>query len=53
MNMVMVMAYAAVSPLILPFGLLYFVLIWAVWRYQASLRLEPLDQSPFFRVPAP
>ena len=36
MNMVMVMAYAAVSPLILPFGLLYFVLIWAVWRYQAS-----------------
>lgn len=28
------MAYAVVSPLILPFGLLYFMLLWAVWRYQ-------------------
>ena len=34
MNFVMVMAYAVVSPLILPFGLLYFILLWAVWRYQ-------------------
>ena len=34
MNFVMVLAYAAVSPLILPFGLLYFILVWAVWRYQ-------------------
>lgn len=34
MNFVMVMAYCVVSPLILPFGLLYFILLWAVWRYQ-------------------
>lgn len=34
MNFVMVLAYCVVSPLILPFGLLYFVLLWAVWRYQ-------------------
>lgn len=34
MNFVMVMAYCVVSPLILPFGLLYFLLLWAVWRYQ-------------------
>jgi hypothetical protein len=34
MNYVMAMAYAAVSPLILPFGLLYFILLWPVWRYQ-------------------
>jgi len=33
-NFVMVYAYAVVSPLILPFGLLYFILLWAVWRYQ-------------------
>lgn len=34
MNFVMVLAYAVVSPLILPFGLLYFIFLWAVWRYQ-------------------
>jgi len=34
MNFVMVLAYAVVSPLILPFGLLYFAFLWAVWRYQ-------------------
>jgi len=34
MNFVMVLAYTVVSPLILPFGLLYFVFLWAVWRYQ-------------------
>lgn len=34
MNFVMVMAYCVVSPLILPFGLLYFILLWSVWRYQ-------------------
>ena len=34
MNYVMVLAYAVVSPVILPFGLLYFVFLWAVWRYQ-------------------
>lgn len=34
MNFVMVLAYCVVSPLILPFGLLYFVFLWAVWRYQ-------------------
>lgn len=34
MNYVMVMAYAVVSPLILPFGLVYFILLWPVWRYQ-------------------
>jgi hypothetical protein len=34
MNFVMVLAYAVVSPLILPFGLIYFIFLWAVWRYQ-------------------
>jgi len=34
MNFVMVLAYCVVSPLILPFGLLYFMLLWMVWRYQ-------------------
>jgi hypothetical protein len=34
MNFVMVLAYCVVSPLILPFGLLYFIFLWAVWRYQ-------------------
>ena len=34
MNFVMVLAYCVVSPLILPFGLLYFILLWSVWRYQ-------------------
>lgn len=34
MNYVMVLAYAVISPLILPFGLLYFILLWPVWRYQ-------------------
>ena len=34
MNFVMVLAYCVVSPLILPFGVLYFVFLWAVWRYQ-------------------
>ena len=34
MNYVMVWAYALVSPIILPFGVLYFILLWAVWRYQ-------------------
>jgi Calcium-dependent channel, 7TM region, putative phosphate len=34
MNFVMVLAYAIVAPLILPFGLLYFVFLWPVWRYQ-------------------
>ena len=26
--------YAVVSPLILPLGLLYFITLWPVWRYQ-------------------
>ncbi|KFM24963.1 Uncharacterized protein RSN1 [Auxenochlorella protothecoides] len=34
MNFVMVFGYAVVSPLILPFGLIYFVLLWPIWRYQ-------------------
>lgn len=35
MNFVMVCSMSVTSPLILPFGLLYFVGLWAVWRYQA------------------
>ena len=35
MNFVMVCSMCITSPLILPFGLLYFVGLWAVWRYQA------------------
>lgn len=35
MNFVMVLAYALVAPLVLPFGLVYFALLWAVWRYQS------------------
>ena len=34
MNFVMVCSMCVTSPLILPFGLLYFVGLWAVWRYQ-------------------
>jgi hypothetical protein len=26
--------FAVVSPLIVPFGLLYFIVTWPVWRYQ-------------------
>lgn len=32
MNFVMVCSMSVTSPLILPFGLLYFVGLWAVWR---------------------
>ena len=35
MNFVMVCSMCVTSPLILPFGLLYFLGLWAVWRYQA------------------
>ncbi|KAI3425049.1 hypothetical protein D9Q98_008427 [Chlorella vulgaris] len=35
MNYVMVCSMCITSPLILPFGLLYFAGLWAVWRYQA------------------
>lgn len=35
MNFVMVCSMCVTSPLILPFGLLYFAGLWAVWRYQA------------------
>jgi hypothetical protein len=35
MNYVMVCSMCITSPLILPFGLLYFVGLWGVWRYQA------------------
>ena len=31
---VMVLAYCIISPIILPFGLLYFLGLWMVWRYQ-------------------
>jgi len=48
MNFVMVMAYCVVSPLILPFGLLYFVLLWAVWRYQ-MLYVNKLSKHYFSR----
>lgn len=35
MNYVMVCSMCITSPLILPFGLLYFLGLWGVWRYQA------------------
>ena len=31
---VMTLSYAVVSPLIIPFGALFFALIYPVWRYQ-------------------
>lgn len=34
MNLVMVLGYAVVSPLIVPFGILYVALLYPVWRYQ-------------------
>ena len=30
----MVLSYAIVAPLIVPFGLLFFLLLYPVWRYQ-------------------
>ena len=36
MNFVMVFAYCVVSPIIIPFGLLYFLGLYAVWRYQVG-----------------
>lgn len=35
-----VLAYSAVTPIILPFGLLYFFFTWAVWRYQSLYVFE-------------
>lgn len=32
--LIMVSSYSIVTPLILPFGLLYYCFAWVVWRYQ-------------------
>lgn len=47
------LAYGAVTPFILPFGLIYFSLMWVVWRYQALYVWEPAWETggtvwPFF-----
>lgn len=38
---VAVLAYAAIAPFILPFGLIYFSGMWAVWRYQVLYVYQP------------
>lgn len=40
-----VFAYAPITPFILPFGLIYFSLMWIVWRYQALYVYESVTNA--------
>ncbi|KFM28611.1 putative membrane protein C2G11.09 [Auxenochlorella protothecoides] len=42
---VAVFAYAPITPFILPFGLIYFSLMWIVWRYQALYVYESVTNA--------